>query len=209
MRKNKHKEIVFSCLSLVAAGSLFGSFAGNLQGFEVFSQPKNQVFIVNENEKLPYGFNSKKAKLIAYSYQPQILQKLLLLGVAILSSGTALLIANIDFEQLEIDYEVGKIESVAKKQLATESIKNKYALMSLGQREQFRLEIESLLELTGGDVTLQATEINATDKFINCSYMLSEGHDIDKAVSATWGLQPGSDDHTAKKQEFQQWLKGD
>jgi hypothetical protein len=209
MKRNKHKEIVFSCLSLVAAGSLFGSFAGNLQGFEVFSQPKNQVFIINEDEKIPYGFNSKKAKLIAYSYQPQILQKLLLLGVAILSSGTALLIANIDFEQLEIDYEIGKIESVAKKQLATESIKNKYALMSLGQREQFRLEIESLLELTGGDMTLQASEINATDKFINCSYMLSEGHDIDKAVAATWGLQTGSDDHAAKKQEFEQWLKGD
>ena len=193
----------------MAAGSLFGSFAGNLQGFEVFQQEKNQVFIVNENEKIPYGLNLKKAKLIAYSYQPQILQKLLLLGVTILSSGSALVIANIDFEQLEIDYEVRKIESVAKKQLATESIKNKYALMSLSQREQFRLEIESLLELTGGDTTLQATEINATDRFINCSYMLSEGHDLDKAVAATWGLQPGSDDHIAKKQEFEQWLKGD
>lgn len=147
--------------------------------------------------------------MIAYSYQPQILQKLLLLGVAIVSSGTALLIASIDFEQLEIDHEVGKIESVAKKQLATESIKNKYALMSLGQREQFRLEIESLLELTGGDTTLQATEINATDRFINCSYMLSEGHDLDKAVAATWGLQPGTDEHSAKKLEFEQWLKGD
>lgn len=147
--------------------------------------------------------------MIAYSYQPQILQKLLLLGVAIVSSGTALLIASIDFEQLEIDHEVSKIESTAKKQLATESIKNKYALMSLGQREQFRLEIESLLELTGGDTTLQATEINATDRFINCSYMLSEGHDLDKAVSATWGLQPGSDEHSVKKQEFEKWLQGD
>jgi hypothetical protein len=39
--------------------------------------------------------------------------------------------------------------------------------------------------------------------------MLSEGHDLDKAVSATWGIQPGSDEHTAKKQEFEQWLKGD
>lgn len=207
--KNKHKEIVFSCLSLVAAGSLFGSFAGNLQGFEVFDQGKNQIFIVNEGDKIPYGFNSKKAKLIAYSYQPQILQKLLLLGVTIISSGSALLIATIDFDQLEIDYEVGKIESVAKKQLATESIKNKYALMSLGQREQFRLEIESLLELTGGDTTLQATEINATDRFINCSYMLSEGHDLDKAVSATWGLTPGTDEHSVKKQEFEKWLKGE
>ncbi|MFY7798021.1 MAG: hypothetical protein ACOVQ3_03455 [Dolichospermum sp.] len=209
MKRNKHKEIVFSCLSLVAAGSLFGSFAGNLQGFEVFSQGKNQVFIIGEGEKIPYGFNAKKAKLIAYSYQPQTLQKLLLLGVTIISSGTALLIANIDFDQIEIDYEVGKIESTAKKQIATESIKNKYALMSLSQREQFRLEIESLLELTGGDTTLQATEINATDRFINCSYMLSEGHDLDKAVAATWGLAPGTDEHSAKKVEFEQWLKGE
>ena len=209
MKGNKHKEIVFSCLSFVAAGALFGSFAGNLERYEVFNQPKNQTFIIFEGQPLPYGFKPKKAKLTAYSYSPQILQKMLLLGVAILSSGTALLISTIDFDQLEIDQEVKKIENVAKKQLATEKIKNQYALMSMSQREQFRLELESLLELTGGDTTMEASEINATDRFINCSYMLSEGHNIDAAVSQAWSLQPGSPEHQEKKREFEDWLKGE
>lgn len=209
MKGNKHKEIVFSCLSFVAAGALFGSFAGNLERYEVFSQPKNQTFIIFENQSLPYGFKPKKAKLTAYSYSPQLLQKMLLLGVAMLSSGSALLIANLDFDQLEIDQEVKKIENVAKKQIATEKIKNQYALMSMSQREQFRLELESLLELTGGDRTLEASEINATDRFINCSYMLGEGHSIDAAVSQAWGVSPGSPEHQEKKQQFETWLKSE
>lgn len=209
MKGNKHKEIVFSCLSFVAAGALFGSFAGNLERYEVFNQPKNQTFIIFEGQPLPYGFKTKKAKLNAYSYSPQILQKMLLLGVAILSSGTALLISSIDFDQLEIDQEVKKIENVAKKQIAIEKIKNQYALMSMSQRETFRLELESLLEITGGDRTMEATEVNATDKFINCSYMLSEGHNIDAAVSQTWGVSPGTPEHGEKKREFEDWLKGE
>ena len=174
--KGKNKEIVFICLSCVSIGSLFGSFAGNLQKFEVwkqgeinqFKQEYNQVFIVNETDVLPYGLDKSKAVKVASNYQSDIIQKCLLLGVAGISSIVALLLASINFEELELNWEVSKIETTAKKQLMVEKIKNKYALMSVAQREQFRLEIASLLELTGGDETLQATEINATDKFINC-----------------------------------------
>ncbi|MFM7371904.1 MAG: hypothetical protein ACKO2Z_29765, partial [Sphaerospermopsis kisseleviana] len=142
----------------------------------------------NENDKIPYGLDKGKAVKIASNYQSDILQKCLLLGVAGVSSIVALLLANINFEELELNWEVAQIETSAKKQLMVEKIKNKYALMSVAQREQFRLEIAGLLELTGGDETLQASETNATDKFINCSYLMSEGHDIDMAVSQTWNV---------------------
>ncbi|MFM6154444.1 MAG: hypothetical protein ACKPE3_15865, partial [Sphaerospermopsis kisseleviana] len=189
--KGKNKEVVFICLSCISIGSLFGSFAGNLQKFEVweqsdinnFKQQYKQVFIINENDNLPYGLDKDKAVKIASNYQSDILQKCLLLGVAGVSSIVALLLANINFEELELNWEVAQIETSAKKQLMVEKIKNKYALMSVAQREQFRLEIAGLLELTGGDETLQASEINATDKFINCSYLMSEGHSIDTAVT--------------------------
>lgn len=214
--KGKNKEIVFICLSCISIGSLFGSFAGNLQKFEVweqeeinnFKQEYKQVFVISETDKLPYGLDKGKAVKIASNYQSDIIQKCLLLGVAGASSIVALLLANINFEELELNWEVAKIETSAKKQLKIETIKNKYALMSAAQREQFRLEIASLLELTGGDETLQATEINATDKFINCSYMMSEGHDINTAVAQTWQVQPGTREHTLKKLAYEDWLHG-
>lgn len=214
--KGKNKEVVFICLSCISIGSLFGSFAGNLQKFEVweqseinnFKQEYKQVFIINETDVLPYGLDKGKAVKVASNYQSDILQKSLLLGVAGISSIVALLLASINFEELELNWEVSKIETTAKKQLMVEKIKNKYALMSVAQREQFRLEIASLLELTGGDETLQATEINATDKFINCSYMMSEGHDINTAVAQTWNVQPGTQEHTLKKLAFEDWLNG-
>lgn len=214
--KGKNKEVVFICLSCISIGSLFGSFAGNLQKFEVweqsevnnFKQEYNQVFIINENDKLPYGLDKGKAVKIASNYHSDIVQKCLLLGVAGASSIVALLLANINFEELELNWEVSKIETTAKKQLKIEEIKQKYALMSTARREQFRLEIASLLELTGGDETLQATEINATDRFINCSYMMSEGHDINTAVAQAWNVQPGTKEHTLKKLAYEDWLNG-
>jgi hypothetical protein len=212
----KNKEVVFICLSCISIGSLFGSFAGNLQRFDVwnqreinqFKQEYKQVFIVTENDVTPYGLDKGKAVKIASNYQSDILQKSLLLGIAGISATVALLLANINFEELEISWEISKIETTAKKQLMVEKIKNKYALMSVAQREQFRLEIASLLELTGGDETLQATEINATDKFINCSYMMSEGHDINTAVAQTWQVEPGTQGHTLKKLAFEDWING-
>ncbi|MFM6003839.1 MAG: hypothetical protein ACKPA7_10090 [Sphaerospermopsis kisseleviana] len=213
--KGKNKEVVFICLSCISIGSLFGSFAGSLQQFEVweqgeinnFRQEYKQIFIVSENE-LPYGLDKGKAVKVASNYQSDILQKCLLLGVAGVSSIVALLLANINFEELELNWEVAQIETSAKKQLMVEKIKNKYALMSVAQREQFRLEIAGLLELTGGDETLQASETNATDKFINCSYLMSEGHDINMAVSQTWNVSPGTKEHTLKKLGFEDWLNG-
>lgn len=214
--KGKSKEAVFICLSCISIGSLFGSFAGNLQRFEVwkqgeinqFNQEQNQIFIINENDTLPYGLNKRKAEKIVSNYQSDIIQKCLLLSVAGISSTVALLLANINFEELELSWEVAKIENTAKKQLMVEKIKNRYALMSVAQREQFRLEIASLLELTGGDETLEATEINATDKFINCSYLISEGHSHDVAIAQTWNVTPGTKEHTLKKLAYEDWLGG-
>jgi hypothetical protein len=214
--KGKNKEVVFICLSCISIGSLFGSFAGNLQRFEVwqqqefnnFNQSYNQTFIINENDNLPYGLDKHKAGKIASNYQSDILQKCLLLAVAGISATVALLLASINFEELELNWEVSRIENTAKRQLMTEKIKNKYALMSVAQREQFRLEIASLLELTGGDETLEATEINATDKFINCSYLVSEGHSLDVAIAQTWNVQPGTQEHALKKAAYEDWLNG-
>ena len=214
--KGKNKEVVFICLSCISIGSLFGSFAGNLQRFEVwqqqelnnFNQQNNHIFIVNETDNLPYGLDKTTAGKIASNYQSDILQKCLLLSVAGISATVALLLASINFEELELNWEVSKLETSSKRQLKIENIKNKYALMSVAQREQFRLEIASLLELTGGDETLEASEINATDKFINCSYLVSEGHSLDVAIAQTWNVQPDTKEHNLKKLAYEEWLNG-
>ncbi|MFM6201708.1 MAG: hypothetical protein ACKPE1_21660, partial [Dolichospermum sp.] len=140
--KGKGKEAVFICLSCISISSLFGSFAGSLQRFEIweqveinqFNQEQKQVFIINENNPLPYGLNKNKAEKIVSNYQSDIIQKFLLLSVAGIASTVALLLANINFEELELSWEVAKIENTAKKQLMVEKIKNRYALMSVAQR---------------------------------------------------------------------------
>lgn len=205
--RGKNKEAVFIALSCISISSLFGSFAGNLQAFEVYKQ-KSDVFIIFENDKIPYGLNKKKAELIAQKYNSDLLMKTLLIGISGVSAVTALLLSNLDFDEIELNYEIKKIEVSAQKQLKTEQIKNKYALMSAANREQFRLEIAALLELTGGDDTIDASEINATDKMINISYLLADGHDINAAISMAFNVQPGTKEHTIKKLEYEDWVKG-
>lgn len=212
--KGKNKEVVFICLSCISIGSLFGSFAGNLQRFEVwqqqqfnnFNQSYNQTFIINENDILPYGLDKSKAGKIASNYQSDILQKCLLLAVAGISSIVALLLASINFEELELNWEVSRIETTAKKQLKVEKIKHQFAMMSLAQRELFKSELQELLELSGGDSTMEASEVNATDKFLNANYLIAEGHDIDSAIAMTWGFDKGSPQFEDMKLKFNEWL---
>ena len=205
--RGKNKEAVFIALSCISISTLFGSFAGNLESFEIYKQ-KGDVFIIFENDKIPYGLNKNKAELIAQKYNSDLLMKSLLIGISGVSAATALLLSNLDFDEIELNYEIKKIEISAQKQLKTEQMKNKYALMSAANREQFRLEIAALLELTGGDETMDASEVNATDKMINISYLLADGHDINAAIAMAFNVQPGTKEHTLKKLEYEDWVKG-
>ena len=74
------------------------------------------------------------------------------------------------------------------------------------QKLQFREELKELAALFD-DETMEATEINETDKFTNANYMLMEGHSIDSVVTQTWGYKEGSKEHTEMKEKFQQWLE--
>ena len=217
MVKGKEKELAFVACSCVSIASLFGSFAGNLEGYEVYQQPikgafgktYNQNFIITEKSKPEYGFDKSKSELIASNYQPDIFQKHILLFSATMSSIMALVLASIDFDELELQFAVKKIDVKAKKQNTIEQVKHKWALMSLAQRKQFQLELESLLELTGGDQTMIADEVNATDKFTNAMYLVQDGHSVDFAVQQTWGLKAEHPEFEQVKDKFQRFLNGE
>ncbi|QFS52890.1 hypothetical protein [Nostoc sphaeroides] len=216
LSESNESKLGFILLGCVSIGSLFGAFAGNLESFEVWSQREqgqfgqtyNQIFILTENEpKLPYGINKKKATKVASNYDNLQLQKFLLVGVSLVSSGFALLIGESKLLDFEIESETKKIESSAKKEYITRQMKQKWALMSEAQKQLFREELRELIALSGGDEVMEATEVNATDKFINANYLLAEGHNIDMAVAQTWGYKPGSPEHEEMKAKFTQWIE--
>lgn len=211
--KKANKFHIFILLSTASVGSLFLSFAGYPMAYEVYKQSeKNQfnikydkVFIISEKQlQLPYGYDSGKAAKISAIYNHQLWQKIILLITAIISSFCAIALEDAA-DDIEVDQEVGKIKTASKKQLAIEKIKHQYAMMSLAQRELFKEEIKALLELTGGDETLEASELNQTDKFINASYMLSDGHSLDFVITQVWGVTQDSPEFENIKNEFLQW----
>lgn len=206
---------LFLGLSAISIGCLVGAFAYPLEPLEVwhqteynqFQQPYNKVFIRTASERqLPYGFDDSRAKKIAHIYQAATLQKFLLLAASMLGAGVSLTIAQQTVEGSEIDAEVSTIERQGQKELIVSRIKHKWAMASEAQRHLMRDELRALVELAGGDETLEASEVNETDKFINANYVLMEGHDMDTVVSRTWGHKPGTQEHTRMKQRFQQWL---
>lgn len=215
--KKANRTHIFTLLSTASVGSLFLSFAGVPMGYEVYKQQElnqfnikyDKVFIFSEKQlELPYGFNSKKAVKISSVYNHQLWQKIILLTTCVISSCFAIAIEDVA-DEMEINQEVGKIKTASKKQLAIEKIKHQYAMMSLAQRELFKEEIKALLELTGGDETLEASEINDTDKFIHASYMLSDVHSLDFVLSQVWGVSQDSPEFQDIKNKFLQWQQNE
>jgi hypothetical protein len=207
---------LFMGLSFLSIGCLVGAFAGPLEPLEVwhqteynqFQQPYTKVFIRTATERqLPYGFDAGRAEKIAQIYEAALFQKMLLLAASIIGAGLALSIGQDTVEKSEIDAEVATIESQGQKELIVSRIRHKLAMASEAQKQLMREELRALVDLAGGDETLEASEINETDKFINANYLLMEGHDIDTAVTQTWGPKPGTEEHTRLKQQFQQWLE--
>lgn len=203
----------FIATSLISLGSLVGSFAYPLEQLEVynqqeynqFNQPYTKVFIVTEHERnLPYGFYKERSQLVAQIYQTATVQKIGLLAVAILSAGTALVLSPA-LDAIEVDSEVRKITQESEKQLQLEKIKHQFAMKSKAQKMLFFEELRELAGLSSESETMEADEINATDKFINANYMLLEGHSLDVVVSQVWGYKRGTSEHEEMKQKFLAW----
>jgi hypothetical protein len=208
------KKNIFIILSCVSLGSLFCSFGGAFESFEIYKQTEfnqfnreyHKVFILSETQLVsPYGFDADKSEKIAAIYDHKKVQKITLLCVAVVASSLAMMIGDI-VNDVESDSEVQKIEATSKRQLRMEKIKHQFAMMSLAQRELFKSELQELLELSGGDSTMEASELNVTDKFLNANYLIAEGHDLDSAIAMTWGFDKGSPEFEDMKLKFNEWL---
>jgi hypothetical protein len=70
------------------------------------------------------------------------------------------------------------------------------ALASKSQGLLFLDEMPDLIDEFGSAEAeiLEADEINATDKFTNTGYLISEGIPIDAAITQTWGFREGTPD---------------
>ena len=213
LAKNKRLFVAISCASVA---SLVGSFAYPLQKLEVYRQgEKNALgvayvrnFIITESDvSFPYGFDSKKAKLVAKVYQDAKQQKLLLLLAAGVLAIGALTIGDETVLTAEIDSEVSAIKAVGRKQLLLEGVRHRLAMASKTQRLVFLDEMKALMaefNTPEGEI-LEADELNATDKFTNAGYLLAEGIPLDTAVAQTWGCPTGTEEHRAVKRKFLAW----
>lgn len=214
LAKNKPLFIGLSCLSI---GCLASSFAYPLQKLEVWRQSElgafnsryERTFILTENDlNYPYGFSEERANVVARIYQDYKIQKFFLLGCAIASALTALSFGAETCLNDEIDSEAIAIKSKGRKQLMIEAIKHRLAMASKSQRMLFLDEMKALVEEFGsaeGEI-LEADELNATDKFVSASYLLSDGIAIDVVVEQTWGVKSGTPEHSELKRKFQEWL---
>jgi hypothetical protein len=217
LAKDKGLFIGLSCLSI---GCLVGSFGYPLQKLEVWKQvesgqfniPYERTFVLTENDRnYPYGYSKKSAQLVAQIYEDYKLQKVLLLVLAVLCATYALNMGDETVGNAEIDSEVDTIKAQGKKELILERVKHRLAMASKSQRLLFIDEMKALMDEFGtpeGE-TLEANELNATDKFVNASYLLGEGHSVDTVVTQTWGCQPGTTEHAELKRKFLHWQSED
>jgi hypothetical protein len=177
-----------------------------------FNLEYDRHFILTENDQdFPYGFDENRAVKIDQIYQDYKVEKIGLLILAIATAATAMDLGHETCIGDEIDSEVEQIKTEGRKQLIIEGIKHRLAMASKSQRLLFMDEMKALIEEFGsleGEI-LEGDEVNATDKFTNAGYLLSEGHPIDVVVSQTWGYKPGTSEHAEMKRKFQEWQSED
>lgn len=213
LAKNKRLFVGLTCLSI---GCLIGSFGYPLQKLHVYKQVEQNAlkvtyernFIITENDvALPYGFNGRKAQLVAKIYQDNKQLKITFLVGAIACSLTAISIGTETVMADEIDLEVEAIKATGRKQLLLESVKHRLAMASKSQRLLFLDEMRTLISEFGsqeGEI-LEVDELNAVDKFTAAGYLLTDGLSIDEAVTQTWGYPVGTDKHLEMRERFQAW----
>ncbi len=216
MTSQNKKQAAFLILSSLGISSLFASFAGQLQPFRIYSQESesllgkhSRTFILTSSGQKPKELDVRKAVTIEERLTDDLIQKIVLLGAAIASSSLALIFSSIDFESLEVSQELESTERQAKKQLKSEAIKHRYALMSKAQQEMFKAELEALLEVSGGDESQYAGEVLQSDKILNCFYLVQEGHSLNNAITTTWGVAEGTREHSLQKLKFEAWQRGE
>jgi len=217
LAKGKGLFVTLSCLSI---GCLVGAFGYPLQKLEVWRQtelgqfglPYERTFVITESDRNnPYGFSKESAQLIAQIYEDYKLQKIFLLVIAGMTASCALNLGTETVNNAEIDHEAESIKAQGRKELIIEGIKHRLAMASKSQRLLFMDEMRSLIEEFGspeGEI-LEADEVNSTDKFVNASYLLGEGHSVDVVVAQTWGYKSGTSQHTEMKQKFLAWQSDD
>lgn len=220
MEKLAKGKGLFIGLSCVSIGCLVGAFGYPLQKLEVWRQvevgqfniPYERTFVLTEDSlNYPYGFSKQSAQLIAQIYQDYKLQKIMLLVLAGLCASYALNMGGDTVVNAEIDTEIDSIKAQGKKELILEKVKHRLAMASKSQRLLFVDEMKALIDEFGtpeGEI-LEADEANATDKFVNASYLLGEGHSVDTVVQQTWNVQSGTPEHSNLKRKFLAWQSDD
>ncbi len=213
LARNKPMFIGLSGLSLAC---LIGSFAYPLQKMEVWRQSeigafqleyKRHIILTENDQDYPYGFNPEDSLKVKQIYRDYKVEKFGLLILAVFGASTALSIGHETCIGDEIDTEVEHIKAEGRKQLILEGIKHRLAMASKSQRLLFMDEMKALIEEFGsaeGEI-LEGDEVNATDKFTNAGYLLSEGHPVDDVVAQTWGCAVGTSEHAEMKQRFLAW----
>lgn len=216
MEKQARNKPIFITLTGLSLACLISAFAYPLQKLEVWKQSEklpfqvdyNRFFILTESDRdIPFGLDKNRARLVGRLYRDYKGEKLLALLTALATAGIALNMGKTIVINDEIDNEIGNLQSTGKKQIIIEGVKHRLAMASKSQRLLFLDEMKALMEEFGSieGETLEADELNATDKFTSASYLLADGHSIDDIVLQIWGCQPGTSQHAEMKQKFLAW----
>lgn len=191
LTKQKPLFIGLSCLSI---GCLIGAFGYPLQKLEIYKQVDKGAFgttnvktyIITENDKnYPYGFSKGEAKKFAQVHQSYTLQKILLLTFAGVAATTALSIGYETVPLSELEDEINKIKSEAKKELTLKGIKSRFALANKSQHLLFLDEMKALMEeFSSPEQEIQeADEINALYEELEAGENSTQEPEVTTAVT--------------------------
>lgn len=203
MQKNDVSKPIFLASTIIGISCLFSSYGGDLVPYQVYKATiktdwnlsiSTNVLRFSPNQLIPHGAVKVTEKLSTDRER-----KIGLATLAALANSIGWLIASCKQD----DWELEEFKKVASKESRLKEAKTRFAIMDKVKQQLIIDELNELVAMAN-PIANEVDEVES-NKFVNASYLIQEGHSEDYAISQVWNIDSKSPEFTNIKASFRQW----
>lgn len=210
------KKGLFICSGLLGISLFVASFANPLLKLDVYRSVTNSVFggtekhfyVISEADtQKPFGMDKGAIKVASVRCDYKV-EKLMLLASGLCLTVISLLVGEEVITKDELINEVKTLQNEGQKKILLDRIKHTIAISSQAQQLEQRSILKELINSFDFETTDEADE-SLENKFVNASYMESEGYSINKVIKDIWGLEPDTQEFDNVRKKYEEWKDKD
>ena len=203
MQKNDVSKPIFLASTIIGIACLFSSYGGDLVPYQVYKATIKTDWNLSISTNIlrfkPTHLIPPGAVKITEKLSTDKERKIGLATLAALTSSISWLVASCKHD----DWELEEFKKAASKESRLKEAKTRFAIMDKVKQQLIIDELNELVAMAS-PIGNEVDEIES-NKFVNASYLIQEGHSEDYAISQVWNIDPKSPEFNNIRTSFKQW----